>query len=143
MAINVDFTLVDAYARQGHKRFEGTAVTVAQAETDAGGLLTALAAITKAGAVKRTLRLDSVLSEAVEDGANLDAGATIHCRLNNGKIYAFKIPAFDDALLNADGSVKIDNAAITGFIAKFETSGPYRVSEGNYVTEILYGELDR
>lgn len=143
MAFDCAFTLVDDYARNGSKRFEGTATTLAQAITDAVALQADLAALTLAGAYQRKLSQTDTIAEAVEAGANLDAGATIHCRLNNGKMYAFKIPAFDPALLNPDGSVMIDNAAITDFIANFEVAGAYRVSEGNYVVDILYGELDR
>lgn len=143
MAFDVAFTLVDDYTRTSTKKFEGVATVLATAVTNAEALLADLAAITLAGAFKRTLSQADVISEAIEDGANIDAGATIHCRLNNGKVYAFKIPAFDPALVNPDGTVMIANAAITDFIANFESAGAYRVSEGNFVTAILSGELDR
>jgi len=143
MAFDCSFTLTDAYTRTSTKRFEGRATVLATAITDAEGLLADIAAISLAGSFKRTISQTDVISEAVETGANIDAGATIHCRLNNGKVYAFKIPAFDPALVNSDGTVMVSNAAVTGFIANFEQAGQYRVSEGNYVVEILYGELDR
>lgn len=143
MAVDVSFTLVDSYSRNGSKKFEGRATTLSQAQTDATALLADLAAVTLAGAYRRTFNVAEVISEAVESGANLDAGATLHCRLDNGKQYAFKIPAIDPDLVNPDGSLDLSAAAITDFIANFESGGAYRVSEGNYVTAILYGELDR
>lgn len=143
MAFDVSFTLVDAYARTGSKRFQGVATTLAQAQTDATALGSDLFATTLMGAIKRTFNVVETLTEAVETGANVDAGGTVHCRLDNGKIYAFKIPAIDPALVNADGSIKIDNAAIVDLIAHFQTGGEYKVSEGNLVDAILYGELDR
>lgn len=143
MAIDVTFTLVDAYSRNGSKRFEGRATTVAQAQTDATALMADFAGITLAGAYKRTFSVAEALSEAVETGANLDAGGTIHCRLDNGKQYAIKIPAIDPDLVGTDGSIDIAAAGITDFIGNFESTGAYRLSEGNYVTAILYGELDR
>lgn len=143
MAIDVTFTLVDSYSRNGSKRFEGEATTLSQAQTDAAALLADLAAVTLAGAYRRTFNISEVISEAVESGANLDAGATLHCRLDNGKQYAFKIPAIDPDLVNLDGSLDLSAAAIVNFVANFEASGAYRVSEGNYVVAVLYGELDR
>lgn len=143
MAVDVTFTLVDDYSRQGSKRFEGTATTIAQAQTDATALLADLAACTLAGASKRTFNVAETVSEAVGSGANLDAGGTLHLRLNNGKQYALKIPAIDPALVNPDGSIDITAGAITDLVANFETGGAYRLSEGNYVVAILYGELDR
>jgi len=143
MGVFCSFTLQDAYARTTRKSWEGTATTISQAETDAAALLTDIAACSLCGAVKRTLSVEAVLSEAVESGANVDAGGTVHCRLNNGKLYALKIPAIDPGLVNPDGSIDIEAAAITGLVANFESGGAYRVSEGNYITSIEYGELDR
>lgn len=143
MTIDLTLTAVDAYARRSARKFEGTATTLAQAETDKAALLTDFAAVSLAGVAMATYNQSTVESEAVETGANIDAGATLHCRLNNGKLYALKIPAIDPDLLNADGSVKIDNAAITNYVANFQSGGAYRVSEGNYIVSIEYGELDR
>lgn len=143
MAIDLTLTAVDAYARRSARKFEGTATTIAQAEIDEAALLADFAAVSLAGVAMATYSQSAVVSEAVEIGANIDAGATLHCRLNNGKLYALKIPAIDPDLLNADGSVKIDNAAITGYVANFQSGGAYRVSEGNHIVSIEYGELDR
>lgn len=143
MAFDVSFTLVDAYARNSTKRFEGEATTLAQAQTDATALLADLAAVTLMGAYRRTFSVAESVSEAVEAGANVDAGGTLHCRLDNGKQYALKIPAINPALVNPDGSIDITATAITDYVANFEAAGAYKVSEGNVITEILYGELDR
>jgi hypothetical protein len=143
MAIDVSFTMVDDYARVGVKRFEGVATTLAQAQTDATALMTDLAAVTLCGASKRTFSQGEALSEGIETGANIDAGGTLHVRLNNSKQHAIKIPAIDPQLVNADGSIDIGANAIIDFVANFEQAGPYRLSEGNYVVALLYGELDR
>lgn len=143
MAIDVSFNTVDDYNRESVKRFEGVATVLATAQTDATGLLADFAGLSLAGVRGRTFHVFEVQSEAVEAGANIDAGGTIHCRLNNGKKYAFKIPAIDPAVVNPDGTINIAAAAVTDFIANFLTGGQYRVSEGNYVVDILYGELDR
>ena len=43
-------------------------------------------------------------------------------------------------MLNADGSVKTDDEHVVALIALFLTGGHLRVSEGNYITEVLSGE---
>jgi hypothetical protein len=143
MTINVSLTIVDDYKRTGNKRFEGRATVLATAKTNADDLLADFAAITLAGCNLRTFTEAEVQSEAVETGANLDAGATIHCRLNNGKGYALKVPAIDPSLVLSDGRVDIAAPAIAAFVANFEAGGQYTVSEGNTISEVLYGELDR
>jgi len=143
MAIGVTFRMVDSYSRTSNKGFEGTDTVLADAITSAEALQADLAAVSLCGMDYRTLRVQTVLSEAIETGANVDAGGTLHVRLNNGKQAAIKIPAIDPDLVNPDGSIDIEASAITDFVANFETAGKYRISEGNYVTAILYGELDR
>lgn len=143
MAIDVTFSLVDGYGRSASKRFEGEALLLANAETDAGALLEDFLAVSDMGTTVLTYRLDAPELNAATAGANLDAGATIHCRLDNGKGHALKIPAIKAAMLNPDGTVKINDAAIVAYVANFELAGNYRVSDGNYVTAILSGELDR
>lgn len=143
MAINVQFSLVDGYGRSASKRFEGTQTLLADAITDGDALWDLFAAVSDMGSSNQAYTQNVAAIVAAGAGANVDAGATIHCRLNNGKGYAFKIPAIKPALVNADGSIDIAAAAITNFIAQFQVGGNYTVSEGNTVAAILYGELDR
>ena len=143
MGVNLTLTVVDGYGRRSARKFEGTATTVSQAQTDRAALQADFAAVSLCGAQMATYSVNEVISEAVETGANIDAGGTLHCRLNNGKLYGLKIPAIDPQLVNSDSTIKIDNAAITAYVANFESGGAYRVSEGNYITAIEYGELDR
>lgn len=143
MAIDVSFTIQDAYARQGSKRFEGTDTLLADAQTSAAALLIDFNALSLTGVVKETYSIDSLIFQAAQAGANLDAGATIRTRLNNGKLYSFKVPAPVAAVINSDGSIDVTSALVTDYIANFEAAGKYRVSEGNYVVDILGGELDR
>lgn len=143
MAVDLTISLVDAYSRSGAKRFEGTATTLSQAALDGAALLSDFQAVSGMGTTMLTYSQSVPELNAADAGANVDAGATIHCRLNNGKIYAFKVPAIDPTLINSDGSVKIADAAVTGLIAHFQAGGEYTVSEGDLIDTILYGELDR
>lgn len=143
MAIDYTVSLVDGYNRSSSKRFEGVATVLATAIANASGMVADFLAVSDMGTVIDTFSSQQVNSNAPTAGANVDAGGTLHLRLDNGKMYAMKIPAIKPSLVNPDGSIKIDDTAITDWVANFEIGGAYRVSEGNYVTAILYGELDR
>jgi hypothetical protein len=45
--------------------------------------------------------------------------------------------------VEADGTVDVSDADIVTFLALFKTAGHFRMSEGNYVTDAEYAELDR
>lgn len=143
MAFGVSLTLVDAYKRNTTKRYEGTATTLAQSQLDSQALTDALGSLTLAGVVKETHSVDNLVFEAAQAGANIDAGATLHCRLNNGRLAPLKIPAVNASIINADGTVDISASVVTEFVALFEQTGPFRLSDGNYVVAVEYGELDR
>jgi hypothetical protein len=136
-------TLRDAYSRYGSKTFDGVATTVAQAQTDAGALAVDLDAVSLAATVKTRVSVDELIASVPQAGANIDAGATLHCRLDNGKLYGLKIPAVNPSIVNPDGSIDITDVLVTSFVAHFQSGGEFTVSEGNLITAIEYGELDR
>jgi hypothetical protein len=47
------------------------------------------------------------------------------------------------AIVNPDGSIDIADEDVLAYVALFETAGHLRVSEGNYVTALLSGSLDK
>lgn len=143
MPFDVSMTLVDDYSRTTNRRFEGTATTLAQSETDEGNLATDLFAVSDMGRVKTSYSTDVAETDAAGAGANLDAGGTLHVRLNDGTVYPLKIPAIKPSLVLSSGQIDIDAAAITDYVANFLSGGAFRVGRGRYVTAILSGELDR
>lgn len=136
-------TLRDAYNRYGSKSFEGTATTIVGAQADAAALAADLDAISLAATVKTRVADEVLIASTPEEGANIDAGATLHCRLDNGKLYGLKIPAVDPSIVNQDGSVNIASTLLLAFVAHFQAGGEFTVSEGNLITAVEYGELDR
>jgi hypothetical protein len=144
MAFDVTFTLQDAYARRTTRRYTNTRALLADCITDVADLLDTLEALSKCAVVKTEIGIPSTYDTEPEAGANIDAGGTLHVRLNNGKLYPLHIPAIDANLLNSDGSIKLDNADVTGFADALGTdAGHWTVSEGNTVDSLESGELDR
>jgi hypothetical protein len=136
-------TLRDAYNRYTSKLFETTATTVVAALADCAALSVDLDAVSLAATVKNRVASEALINSVPQAGANVDAGATLHCRLDNGKLYALKIPAVNPAIVNPDGSIIIDDALVLAFVAHFQSGGEFTVSEGNLIVSIEYGELDR
>ena len=142
MAFEVGIEFVDDYGRTTTRRFSVTDALVADALTSVGGLITDFLDVSDMGTMKHDIAVRTVASNAATAGANKDVGGTIHCVLNNAKLYPLKIPSIKATMLNPDGSIKLDDAAIIAYVANFLTGGKFRVSEGNYVVSMSYGELD-
>jgi hypothetical protein len=142
MSFEVGIEMVDDYGRTTSRRFTVTDALMADALTSVGGLITDFLDVSDLGTMKHDIALRTVATNAAQTGANKDVGGTLHCVLDNAKMYPLKIPGIKDTMLNPDGSIDIADAAIIAYVANFLTGGKFRVSEGNYVTEILYGELD-
>lgn len=143
MAFDVSFTLRDAYTRTTTRRFTNTRADIADAITDTATMLGYLEALSKMAVVKTEIIKVTTYSTSPESGANVDAGGTLHARLNNGKLYPMRVPALDPALVNTDGSVKLGETAVTNFVGAFASGQNWTVSEGNTVSAVEYGELDR
>jgi len=143
MGINCRITLVDDYGRGMTKAVETVETVLATAITDIGAYLTALNAVSDIGWEKQDYLASGVVTQAPTSGANRDQGATLKVVLDNGKHYALKIPCIKTTLLNASGDVDIADEDVLAYVALFETGGKLRVSEGNYVTAVLSGSLDK
>jgi len=143
MAFQARITLIDDYGRTMVHKVETVDATLVLATTHIGAYLTKLAAASDIGVAKCDyLSIDYPVA-APQAGANRDVGATLKATLDNGRHYPFKIPCIKPTLLNADGTVKIDDVAITDLIALFATGVYLRVSEGNWITGVLSGHLDK
>jgi len=143
MTISCRITLIDDYGRSMTKGVETVETLIASAITDVGAYLTALNAVSDAGWQKQDYLAAGVVTQAPTAGANRDTGATLKVVLDNGKNYAFKIPMIKASLLNASGDVDVADEDVLALIALFETAGKLRVSEGNFITAVLSGSLDK
>jgi hypothetical protein len=143
MALQIAVTWQDAYGRTSTKRYGSDRTLLADAATDAAALIAAMGDISGAGTVKFEVIQVTPAINAPVALSNLDAGATIHCRLANGKLYPLHVPAILATKINSDGSVDVADADIVTFVELFESGGHFTVSEGDLVTAPEYAELDR
>jgi hypothetical protein len=140
----VTFTLLDAYGRTTRRSYDNNRSLMADVLTDSATMLGYLEALSGAAvehySIAQTVPIASPSPEAL---SNNDAGATLHCLMDNSKLVGLKIPAIDPAMVNSDGTVKIDDAAVIAFVGAFATDAHWRISEGNYIASVRSGELDK
>ncbi|GAH91338.1 unnamed protein product [marine sediment metagenome] len=142
MAFEVGVQFLDDYGRTTTRRFQNTDALVADALTSVGSLVANFLAVSDLGTLKHDVAVRTVEANPAQTGANKDVGGTLHCVLDNSKLYPLKIPGIRDTMLNPDGSIDLEDLAIVAYFENFMTAGKFRVSEGNYVVSVLYGELD-
>lgn len=143
MAWEVTFTLRDAFSRTTTKKLTNTQTLLADAITDTATMLGYLEALSDCAVVKTSIAQITTYSTSPAAGANVDAGATIHARLNNGKLAPVKVPGVDLDIINADGSVDLTDGAVTNLETALGSGGTWTISEGNTVSNFESGELDR
>jgi len=137
-------TLIDIKNRQCTKRFETKTDVLATAQTAVAALITGLEAVTDLGVVTVTYSVaDDAEESAAADPSNIDTGATFRCRLDNGKICAHKIPGFPLSKVATGGGINTEDADVTAYFANFLSGGAFTLSDGQAITAVLSGALDK
>jgi len=118
--------------------------TLAQMQTDAAELLTALEAVSDLGCVKASISFDVTSPEYAETaGANIDQGATFSGWIDAGmRKGTMKIPSIKPASVETDGSVLIAGVVAT-FLALFEDADVFNLAHGNQIESWIRGSLDK
>jgi hypothetical protein len=142
MSFEVTFTLQDAYSRRTTRRMTNTRADIADAQTDVTAMIATLEALSNAAVVKTAIAVVATYATSPEEYANLDAGATLHGRLNNGKLYPIHIPAIEVAKVNEDGSLDLADEDIVELETAMGSAGHWQISEGNTIANFESGELD-
>ena len=145
MGTMLHLTLDDAYGRTTHRNYGMEEVTtLAQMQTDAAELLTALEAVSDLGCVKASISFDVTSPEYAETaGANIDQGATFSGWIDAGmRKGTMKIPSIKPASVETDGSVLIAGVVAT-FLALFEDADVFNLAHGNQIESWIRGSLDK
>jgi len=145
MGTKLHLTLDDAYGRTTTRTYGMEEVTtLAQMQTDAAELLTALEAVSDLGCVKARISFEVTSPEYAETaGANVDVGATASGWVVDGqKKASMKIPSIKPASVETDGSVLIAGVVAT-FLALFEDADVFNLSDGEQIDTWIRASLDR
>ena len=145
MGTQLHVTLDDDYGRTTHRTYGMEEVaTLAQMQTDAAELLTALEAVSDLGCVKARISFDVTDPTYAETaGANVDTGATASGWVEAGmKKASMKIPGIKPEFIEDDGSVLVA-AAVATFLALFEDGDVFNLSDGEQIESWIRAALDR
>jgi len=137
-------TLTDSLNRTVTKRYETETDVLATAQTAVGLLITSLEAVTDLGVVIVTYsNADDTEASAAAANSNVDTGATFRCRLDDGKIAAHKIPGFPLAKVATGGGIDVTDVDVAAYFDHFKAAGAFTLSDGQVITAVLTGTLDK
>lgn len=144
MAIHATVTLRDSLGRTTSKRLEHHNDSLTDAQTNMGDLAGYLNAITDLELVEVTYSLKDA-SDAFQGvaGSSIDAGATFTVDLVGGGKAAHKIPGFPISKAIAGGGIPIDDADVVNYFDEFLAAGPWRLSDGEAITGLVKGLMDK
>jgi hypothetical protein len=143
----VTLLLRDSYGRDVHKRVQVDETTLADAVdaiSGVGGYLTALAAVTDMSFVEANYVYAQDVTGAFDGTAdsNADVGATFKVALLQGGNASHKIPGFPASLVNGDGGITVTGTEVAAYFEHF-TSGSLRLSDGEAISAVVKGKLDK
>jgi hypothetical protein len=135
-------TLQDSYGRATTRSFTFNAADFAAAQTAFGTFVTNYAAITGLEVIKYRIGAEVTVADSADAGSNVDTGVTFSMQLADGGKGTVKVPGPLADYLVAGGAVDLADVAVAAFLAHF-TSGEFLVSDGEVVTSVIKGTLDK
>jgi hypothetical protein len=143
----LSLSMIDSFGRTTKKLVElETQVDLAAYQAAAVAYLAALQAVTDLGVVRADLIIDAISAGfAVTAGANVDVGATFSGLITdgNGKKASLKLPGIKLSLVDADGSVDVEDVTVAAWLAQYLAAGAFMLSDGETIASWLAGILDK
>lgn len=144
MAVKCVLTLIDTMGREITKRIETNQTTLALAQGAITDYLIDLAAVTDLASIGSSYSsLGAGDTFAGAASSNVDTGATFKVLTGTGKKAAHHIPGFAQTLAGGDGSIDVTQNEVVAYFANFLTGGSLRLSDGEYVAQVLSGKMDK
>lgn len=145
----VTYLLRDSFGREQKRSYENR-TPGAPAGGEVVALANALAAITRLGVETATVSYQEDISAAATVAANEASrqnDARLEVKRSGGGTYTFNLPHPKPALVNADGTLDIANAAFTTWVELFDdglgiggVAGDWFISDGDEVAEGVGGD---
>lgn len=143
-------TLKDIYSRATRKRFEtediseiDLGVEYMAAEAFATSLMTALANISEAEIMYFNLGREVVYTDTPDAGSNIDEGMTASALKLDNKLTTIKVPAPVATIFNLDGTLDLVDGIVTAYTNHFLVGGGFTLSDGENITKLVSGSLDK
>jgi len=143
-------TLVDDYGRTTRKQYKTEDISGADLGAEyiaangfAGTLTQALEDLSEAAILYYNLGREVTVSDTVTTGGNVDEGLTALERKLNNKLVVIKTPAPINSVFNPDGTLDILDALVTAYTDHFKVGGGFTVSDGENITDLVSGRLDK
>lgn len=137
-------TVEDTFGRRKNKTVDLKTTDAAQGEIDGGTVVTTYANVMEGVIRKATIAGDLTWATVVPAGVNIDTGCTASCQLaGRPEKAALKWPTPLPSLFLPDGTLNVSDAAVVALSAIYEAAGIATLSDGESITGILSGSLDK
>ena len=140
-------TFVDSRGRTTVRRLEVEDQTLlATYQSLAASLMTEYEALTDLGLLRMDLVLSMGETFTVTADSNIDVGATFSGFVDGEgtKKASLKVPGIKMALVEGDGTIKLDTAAIDAWLDRYLASGgDLLLSDGEQIGSWIKGSLDK
>lgn len=144
MAVKCVLTLVDSMGREVTKRIETNQTTLVDAAGAISDYIIDLEAVTDLGSIGSSYSaVGSGNTFSVTSGSNVDTGATFKVLTGTGKKAAHHVPGFKQSLAGGGGAIDVTQNEVVAYFANFLTGGELRLSDGEYVAQVLSGKMDK
>lgn len=141
---DVNVEIVDAQNRKTRKSYETQELTdFAAALVAAAALVDDLAVLTEGDVLSYNVSQRIVYTDTVTAGANVDEAGTFVVRKADNRYASHKIPMPISAIRESDGSLNIADSSVIAYFANFKDGGDFTLSDGELITGIVAGKLDR
>lgn len=142
----VTLTIRDDYGRTKTKQVEMLTADATQSELDAGTIKNAYQAAMDGHILKAQVNGLLEYTGSPAAGSNVDTGVTMKVQLDGrAERASLKWPTPAAAIINPDGTVDLNDLAVQGIEALYQTTGTNvaRLSDGEAIEEFLSGTLDK
>lgn len=144
MAFTATLVLVDSMGRTTSKRIGTVYDVLATAQTDVGAYASDLAAVSDLELLHVVYSFKDTGDAFAGTGtSNVDVGATFTVITEAGAHAAHKVPGFPLSLVGGDGSIDVTQSEVGDYFANFQSPQGLTLSDGEQITGVLRGSLDR
>lgn len=141
---NLSVTMVDDDQRKTTKEYVSADLAdEATALASAAALVDSLQDVTELEIISYRLAQRIVYVGALTAGANVDEGATITVRLEDNYDEVMKWPGPIQAIRNGDGTIDVNSTEVQAYTVNFLAAADWTISDGEQISQVLRGKLDK
>lgn len=145
MAVKATLRLKDSMGRIVTKKVETNQDTLALAIGAIDDYIIDLAVVSDLELIQTSYSEKGPVTQVFAGAAssNVDTGATFTVKTASGKLASHHVPGFPQALAGAEGKIDVTQNEVVTYFANFLAGGSLRLSDGEAVSSVISGSMDK